>query len=305
MTKTAQRTVSAVTKPPTIRPNPAGWLTTLTTGGRGDGDGDGKGVDGGWFGGESLWSMARSYANGFCMLPSDLPFIVSTHPRGDAPPPGIDYVAFMARKPQTDYLDPYREAVKHFGGGFEATLWRSEDAQRLRFDVMIDMVDMDGCTIADVGCGRGDFALRLVERAVDFKRFVGFDAMPAMIEAAQQRQIERCEFRAADPLAEPGHLAHARADWICFSGTLNTMDEKTARRFVASAFDAARRGVVFNFLSDRCARQWRRQRLGPARRFNTLKWVDWALARSTRVQFRQDYLDGHDATIALAHTPEE
>jgi SAM-dependent methyltransferase len=209
----------------------------------------------------------------------------------------------MPRRSPTDYLDPYREAVKHFGGGFEATLWRSEDAQRLRFDVMIDLVDMDGCVIADVGCGRGDFASRLVDGAVAFERFIGFDAMPAMIEVAQDRRLERCTFFVADPLAEPEHLARADADWICFSGTLNTMDRKTARRFVSSAFDAARRGVVFNFLSDRCAKNWQRQRLGPARRFNTIKWVDWALTRTPRVQFRQDYLDGHDATLVLEHVP--
>ena len=30
-------------------------------------------------------------------------------------------------------------------------------------------------------------------------------------------------------------------------------------------------------------------------------WLDWALDRTSRVAFTQDYLDGHDATIVLRH----
>jgi len=200
-----------------------------------------------------------------------------------------------------DYLRPYREAIKRHGAGFESTLWSSPEGQRRRFDVMIDLAGLEGCVILDVGCGRGDFAQRLIERGVKFERFIGIDALPEVIAAAQAQNLPRSEFRLGDALTDPSMLRTTEADFICFSGSLNTMDEPCARRLVQLAFEAAARGVVFNFLSDRPHERWADQPLAPARRFDTLAWVNWSLDLTSRVTFTQDYLDGHDATIMLRH----
>jgi SAM-dependent methyltransferase len=200
-----------------------------------------------------------------------------------------------------EYLEPYRQAVQKHGAGFEATLWGSRAAQERRFDVMIDMVGFDGTSVLDVGCGTGDFAARLLERGVAFDRFVGYDAMAEMTDAATARGLERCTFEARDVVADTAAFAGADADYACFSGTLNTMEEETARALVKAAYDAAHQGVVFNFLSDRPDPKWLEKDLWPARRFDTAAWVRWALSVTPRVQFAQDYLDGHDATIAMRH----
>ena len=70
----------------------------------------------------------------------------------------------MADRGDKAYLQPYREAVERHGPSFEATLWHSVEAQALRFDVMIGLVDLDGRSVLDAGCGQGDFAARLLER---------------------------------------------------------------------------------------------------------------------------------------------
>jgi SAM-dependent methyltransferase len=199
------------------------------------------------------------------------------------------------------YLDPYRRAISEHGAGFAATLWESREGQVRRFDVMIDMAEFSGCTLVDAGCGPGDFAARLLERGIGFRRFIGLDAVPEMIEAARRRALPRCEFHIADVVADPRRLHIAGADFISISGALNTMAEETARRTVREAFDAAAQGVIFNFLSDRCTCQAAGRDLSPAHRFNTLVWLDWAMSLTTRVSFTQDYLDGHDATILLRH----
>jgi SAM-dependent methyltransferase len=167
--------------------------------------------------------------------------------------------------------------------------------------VMIELAGFAECTILDVGCGRGDFAAHLLQRGVEFERFVGMDALDEMVDAAAARRLERCVFQTRDVLAEPQAMAEARADFICFSGTLNTMDEATARGLIGRAYRAAAQGVVFNFLSDRFHPRWADHDLGPARRFNTAAWLDWSLDLSTCVSFTQDYLDGHDATILIRH----
>ncbi len=206
------------------------------------------------------------------------------------------------------YLDPYREAVMRHGPSFEATLWGSREAQQLRFDVMIDLssaeqAGFDQCSILDVGCGQGDFAQRLLERQVDFAGYLGLDAIEAMVESAGRRALDpqrgRVRFEAADVVAHPAILRREPFDYICISGTLNTMEEPLARTLVQRSFEAAAKGVIFNFLSDRCPKEMTKRDLWPARRFDTLSWLDWALDLTSRVGFRQDYLDGHDATIII------
>ena len=88
---------------------------------------------------------------------------------------------------------------------------------------------------------------------------------------------------------------------MCISGTLNTMDEQMARRLVGAAFDAAARAVVFNFLSSPDHPRFAGRDPAPARRFDPLRWLEFALGLSTRVTFTQVYLDGHDATILIEH----
>jgi hypothetical protein len=130
---------------------------------------------------------------------------------------------------------------------------------------------------------------------------VGVDAVSEMIDCARRRALPRCEFRVADLLQDQANLREIKPDIVCISGTLNTMDEPTAKRLVKIAFDSASQGVVFNFLSNRPDETWEDKDLGPARRFDTVRWLDWTLHLTPRVSFTQDYLDGHDATIMMRH----
>ena len=211
----------------------------------------------------------------------------------------------MSRSPSDEFLRPYREAVDRHGPGFEATLWGSRDAQRLRFDVMIELAGFEECRLLDVGCGRGDFAAHLRERGVGFRSYVGLDALPEMVAAACEREIPRCTFRVADVIRSPGSLADGSGDdpldFVSISGTLNTMDDEHARGLVEAAYRIAAQGVVFNFLSDRPHPRWAGRDLTPARRFNVVGWLDWSLTLSSRVAMTQDYLSGHDATIMIRH----
>lgn len=207
----------------------------------------------------------------------------------------------MGDRSDEGYLQPYREAVQRFGAGFEATLWTNREAQVLRFDVMIDLAGFEDCVILDAGCGQGDFAARLLERNVPFSKYIGVDAMPQMIEAAERRAMPRCEFAVGDVLADPSVLSRGAPDYVCISGTLNTMDEDSARGLVGTAFEAAAQAVQFNFLSNRAHARWADQDPSPARRFDPVWWLDFCLTLSSRVSFTQAYFDGHDATIMVQH----
>ncbi len=198
-----------------------------------------------------------------------------------------------------EYLEPYRRAVGQFGATFDATLWNSRAYQRARFEVLRTTVDLEGLTLLDAGCGLGDLCEHLQACNVRYRRYVGLDGVPEIVACARQRGLARAEFHVRDFVADPASLSLGSPDVICFSGSLNTVPEKQARQVVEQAWAAAARGVIFNFLSDRAEPAVLARDTGPARRFNTLDWIEWALRTTPQVLFRQDYLGGHDATIAM------
>ena len=86
----------------------------------------------------------------------------------------------------------------------------------------------------------------------------------------------------------------ASTDVIVFSGSLNTLPQARAEQTLESAWAATAEALVFNFLSDRTGRPPKPES-GPARRFDSLALLRWAMDRTPLVRFRQDYLKGNDA----------
>ena len=203
------------------------------------------------------------------------------------------------------YLEPYEKAVKRFGPTFEATLWHSKEGQLKRFGVIESAVDLRGARIIDAGCGLGDLAAYLRKHKVRFKDYVGLEAFKELVDAASARKIKRARFAIADFVddagAFEGHFPAnegAMPDVVVFSGSLNALEIEQALAVLDRAWQACRQAVVFNFLSTRTG-QASPTDPTPARRFDPLVMLDWALGRTPRVVFRQDYMGGHDATIVM------
>ncbi|MCA9281458.1 MAG: class I SAM-dependent methyltransferase [Phycisphaerales bacterium] len=206
---------------------------------------------------------------------------------------------------QPDYLRPYAEAVRTHGPTFEATLWLNRQKQTDRFRVIAEAIDLTGRIIVDAGCGLGDLASYLCEHNIQYGRYIGLEAMPEMVEQARSRNLPEARFEIADFALDeqcfPRLASSDRYDIAVFSGSLNTFKEDHARAVIKRAFDAANEdkgGVVFNFLSARHGKKHTPDP-SPARRFDPVKMTDWALKLTPRVLLRQDYMGGHDATIAM------
>lgn len=200
------------------------------------------------------------------------------------------------------YLEPYRESAERHGTDFGVTLWADEGTQRLRFKVFAQMCPFAGKRILDAGCSRGDLAAYLIEHDIAYEHFVGVDGLDQVIEYANGRGLANSEFHAGDFLRNPGLLSVGEPDVICISGALNTMTDSHVQQVLESSWSAAREVLMFNFLSNRAGSgAW--LQLGPARRLDTFKLMDWALSKTWCVSFRQDYFKhGHDATILMRKT---
>ncbi|WP_428386784.1 class I SAM-dependent methyltransferase [Mucisphaera sp.] len=206
----------------------------------------------------------------------------------------------MPTKWTDDPLEPYRQAQAEQGAAFGVTLWNSEASQRKRFRVFREMVFLEGKRVLDAGCSRGDLAAYLLEHEVRYGHYVGVDGIAEVIGFAEKRGLPDTTFVAADLLAEPEVLLAQRPQVVLLSGTLNTMDEPTAQRLLASCWEACSETLAFNFLSDLAGPDAPPQDY-PATRLPTVRLLEWA-AREARgnVILRQDYFRyGHDATIVM------
>lgn len=198
------------------------------------------------------------------------------------------------------YLQPYRDSAKKHGSDtFDVTLWADPSTQQLRFDVFTQMCFLTGKRVLDAGCSRGDLATFLIDRDIEFDAYIGVDGLSDVIGYAQSRGLPRCQFHCGDFVADPSLLSIGDPQVICISGSLNTMDDEQVMSVLGSAWAATSESLIFNFLSDRAGSGAALQ-TGPARRLDTLTLLDWALEKTWRVAFRQDYFEhGHDATILM------
>lgn len=204
-----------------------------------------------------------------------------------------------------EYLRPYADAVRTYGARFEATLWASKEKQAGRFAVLTEMADFTGRVIVDAGAGLGDLAAYCETEGIAYGRYIGLEAMADMEAKSRERGLAEARFVHTDFAADPAifeRLAKSDGvDLVVFSGSLNTFTEDAAFAVVTRAFASAREGVLFNFLS---SKNHEREHIdpSPAKRFDPARMLDRALQLTPRVRFRQDYFDGHDATIAMFHS---
>ena len=208
------------------------------------------------------------------------------------------------KQPDPGYLEPYREAVHSFGPGFEALLWRNAAYQRTRFEVLAEVTRPKGRIVADVGAGLGDLFTYMNETDQAPLKYIGVEGIGELAESAKQKLPETtwlvADFVRDTKLFERLVDEH-NASVLVFSGSLNTLDERTALAVLDRAWDAihSRTGGVlaFNFLSS--AGRMRRESTGPANRFRSANVFKWAQRASGRMLYRQDYLGPHDATVAV------
>lgn len=166
-----------------------------------------------------------------------------------------DLIAVLHRAP--DLLKPIASAfdlrLADWGATARGVYWRSEDGQRLRFEVLARVFadDAGPFTVNDLGCGYGAFFDFLAPRFGDrLARFAGTDIAPAMIAQAQER--------ISDPRAVfvRGLAAGEDADYSFASGTFNMcLKAKPAEWIdyvetsVAHLYDRSLKALAFNMLN--------------------------------------------------------
>jgi hypothetical protein len=150
--------------------------------------------------------------------------------------------------PSPAYLEPYLTASRRFGGGFGSLLWASPKSQAARFRALVRCCRFNERVILDAGCGRADFLDFLLLRNIRPARYVGIEAVEPMAAAAELKRHPMATILRGDFIEDP-KLLEQGADTIIFCGSLNTLPKPDFYAALRAAWDLAREGVAFNFLS--------------------------------------------------------
>ena len=81
------------------------------------------------------------------------------------------------------------------------TLWGSIESQTVRFKVLTEIANLEAASILDVGSGFGDLFGYLQHRQISFKRYLGLEITPEIINVARER-FPQATFKAIDITTE-------------------------------------------------------------------------------------------------------
>lgn len=141
----------------------------------------------------------------------------------------------------------HRHRIKEFSGTVKSLGWKGEEGQLKRFEVLVQVADLNDCSIMDLGCGRGDLKGFLDERVSEFT-YIGIDQMPEFIVEAKQcyGHLPNTEFYQTDFSA----AELPEFDYVIASGALGYRSIHSAyyKEVIARMYASANYALAFNML---------------------------------------------------------
>ncbi len=200
----------------------------------------------------------------------------------------------MTERPEDALLPIYERALGQFGDTAQGALWPNEADRRLRFDVMLDLLDSAdrGPTVlCDLGCGTGELLARIRERGLSHVRYIGVDRSIVALELARAK-FPDAEFLLLDVNAEGADLAKLECDYLVANGLFTFrqgLSESQMRGFlersIGNVWPRVRRGIAFNVMSKQV--DWEREDLFHASMDDMAALLHGLAGR--RVRLRADY----------------
>lgn len=146
--------------------------------------------------------------------------------------------------PRVDSQKFYSSAIDKYGITAKGVNWHSKESQKLRFDIILEMLpqDISRYKVADAGCGFGDLYLYMLKKKRVPKEYIGIDSLIDMYSIASERT--GCEIVVADICKEK----LPSADFYICSGAMNVLESFETHLFVRNCFSCCNIGFIFNVL---------------------------------------------------------
>jgi len=146
--------------------------------------------------------------------------------------------------PRIDSEAFYKNAIKQHGITPAGLCWLSYAHQQVRFETICELLpdDLSDDTIADAGCGFGDFYLYLQNSTNKPKRYIGIDSIDTMCEIAQNQTSMEILCQDITNTEVPV------SDYVICSGAMNVLTPFETVQFMQNCFKASKKAFIFNIL---------------------------------------------------------
>lgn len=146
--------------------------------------------------------------------------------------------------PRVDNEKFYISALKKHGISSSGLNWLSDAHQYIRFEKILELIqeDLQEISIADAGCGFGDFYIYLQNKNICIKKYLGIDSLALMCDISANRTA--CDTFHADIIKDDLPLS----DYYICSGALNILTPFETELFIQNCFQSSKKGFIFNAL---------------------------------------------------------
>ena len=185
----------------------------------------------------------------------------------------------------------FDDLVTAYGDDPRASDWSGAASQRLRFNVLADVTELDGCSVLDVGCGVAGFGDYLRDRCPS-ARYTGIDLSPKAVETAR-RERPYLDVRVGNLLDADltGSYDVVIANGILYR--LGSGAPALAYALVMRLWELADRAVAFSSLS-----AWSPEQSEGEYYADPVEMLDFCRTLTPCVTLRHDYAP-HDFTVYL------
>jgi len=138
----------------------------------------------------------------------------------------------------------YINAIKKHGLSPMGVCWLSYAHQRIRFDTIRAMLpeDLSSFSLADAGCGFGDFFTYLKNTYSSPRTYIGIDSIDAMCKIARKKTSSKIIHADITKDALPV------VDYYICSGALNILTTFESHLFIQNCYKSSKKGFIFNAL---------------------------------------------------------
>ncbi len=146
--------------------------------------------------------------------------------------------------PKIDSEKFYTSAIEMHGTSAKGVNWASKENQLLRFEAILKLLPqkLDTFSIADAGCGFGDFYLYMSKKKRLPKEYIGIDSLIDMYSIASEKT--GCEIIVADICRDELPIK----DYYICSGALNVLTPFETYQFIQNCYNSSKYGFIFNVL---------------------------------------------------------